>query len=227
METSLHRQLKAHYAPDGALVEQRIGRYRIDVVDGDELIEIQLASLSAIRDKIAELLRDHQVRLIKPIVSCKYLVKQKRAGGDVVSRRRSPKQGTVLDVFEELVHFTRVFPHPRLVLEVVLVEIEELRYPGHGRRRRWRRNDHEVEDQRLLAVHSVERFQSATDLCRLLPKKLPKPFHTGHIAAGLGVQRWIAQRMAYCLRETGAIKSVGKERGAWLYQRTAKRRKAA
>lgn len=227
METSLHRQLKAHYAPDGARVEQRIGRYRIDVVDGDELIEIQLASLSAIRDKIAALVREHHVRLIKPIVACKYLVKQKSVGGDVVSRRRSPKQGTVLDVFEELVHFTRVFPHPRLVLEVVLVEIEELRYPGHGRRRRWRRNDHEVEDQRLLAVQGVERFQSAVDLCRLLPKKLPKPFHTGHIAEGLGVQRWIAQRMAYCLREMGAIKSVGKERGAWLYQRTAKRRKAA
>jgi hypothetical protein len=227
METSLHRQLKAHYAPDGAQLEQRIGRYRIDVIDGDELIEIQLGSLSAIRDKIAVLVREHQVRIIKPIIACKTLVKQKCVGGDVVSRRRSPKQGTLFDVFEELVHFTRVYPHPRLVLEVVLVEIEELRYPGHGRRRRWRRNDHEVEDQRLVAVLNVEKFRTAADLCRLLPKKLPKQFHTGHIAAGLGVERWIAQRMAYCLREMGAIKSVGKERGAWLYQRTARRRKAA
>ena len=227
METSLHRQLKAHYAPDGALLEQRIGRYRIDVIDGDELIEIQLASLSAIRDKIAALVKEHQVRIVKPIVACKYLVKQKCAGGQIVSRRRSPKQGTVFDVFDELVHFTRVYPHPRLTLEVVLVEIEELRYPGHGRRRRWRRNDHEVEDQRLVAVLSVEKFRTAHDLCRLLPPKLPTPFHTGHIAVGLGVQRWIAQRMAYCLRETGAIKCVGKERGAWLYKRTAKRRAAA
>ena len=63
-------------------------------------------------------------------------------------------------------------------------------------------------------------FSTAADLCRLLPPKLPKPFHTGHIAEGLGVERWIAQRMAYCLRETGAIKQVGKERGAWLYKRT-------
>lgn len=227
METSLHRQLKAHYAPDGAQLEQRIGRYRIDVVDGDELIEIQLASLSAIRDKIAALVREHQVRIIKPIVACKYLVKQKRAGGAAISRRRSPKQGTVLDVFEELVHFTRVFPHPRLVLEVVLVEIEELRYPGHGRRRRWRRNDHEVEDQRLIAVHDRIVFRSAADLCKLLPPKLPKPFHTGHIATGLDVQRWVAQRMAYCLRKTGAIETVGKERGAWLYKRAARSRAAA
>jgi hypothetical protein len=223
METTLHRQLKAHYAPDGARLEERIGRYRIDVIDGDELIEVQLGSLSAIRDKVATLVREHRVRIVKPIVAAKYLVKQKRAGGQVVSRRRSPKQGTLLDVFEELVHFTRVFPHSQLTLEVVLVEIEEWRFPGHGRRRRWRRNDHEVEDQRLVAVLGSETFHTAADLCRLLPRKLPKPFHTGHIAAGLGVQRWIAQRMAYCLRKMGAIECVGKERGAWLYKRTAKR----
>lgn len=227
METTLHRQLKSHYAMPGSLVEQRVGRYRIDVVRRGELIEIQHSSLSAIRDKIADLLADHRVRVVKPIVATKCLLKQKCAGGEVLSRRRSPKQGTLLDVFEELVHFTRVFPHPRLTLEVVLIDIEELRFPGHGRRRRWRKNDHEVEDQRLVAVESVARFRTAADLCKLLPQPLPKPFHTGHIAAGLGVQRWIAQRMAYCLRETGAITPVGKQRGAWLYQRVVRKRAAA
>jgi hypothetical protein len=52
----------------------------------------------------------------------------------------------------------------------------------------------------------------------LLPPELPKPFHTGHIADGLSVDRWIAQRMAYCLRNTGALKQVGKLGGAWLYE---------
>src|SRR5262245_26107867 len=145
METTLHRQLKEHYsAAVGGLVEQRVGRYRIDVVIGRELVEIQLASLSSIRDKIAALVKRHDVRVVKPIVARKYLVKHQKAGGKIVSRRRSPKQGTVLDVFEELVHFTRVFPHRRLTLEVVLVEIEESRVPGHGRRRRWRRGDHKT-----------------------------------------------------------------------------------
>jgi hypothetical protein len=218
METTLHRQLKQRYATDGALLEQRIGRYRIDVVRGNELVEIQLASLSAIRDKLAALLKRHDVLLVKPIIAGKYLVKRRRAGGRVVSRRRSPKQRTLLDLFEELVHFTRVFPHRRLTLEVPLLEIEEWRYPGHGRRR-WRRdNDHQVEDQLLLEVLEVHRFQTASDLCRMLPKPLPQPFHTGHMADGLRVERWIAQRMAYCLRRTGAIQSVGKLRGAWLYE---------
>jgi len=218
METTLHRQLKERYAVDGALVEQRLGRYRIDVVQPDQLVEIQLASLSAIRDKIAALLKKHRVLIVKPVVARKHLVKRRRAGGRIVSRRRSPKQRTLLDVFEELVHFTRVFPHRRLTLEVLLVEIEEWRYPGHGRRR-WRRdNDHQVEDQRLLDVLEVHRFEKAADLCRMLPPALPRPFHTGHLAEGLGVERWIAQRMAYCLRHMGAIQSVGKLRGAWLYE---------
>jgi hypothetical protein len=225
METSLHRQLKERYAVGGGLTEQKLGRYRIDVVRGNQLVEIQLSSLSSIRDKIAALLKKHDVLVVKPIIIRKHLVKRKREGGDIVSRRRSPKQRTLLDVFEELVHFTRVFPHKRLTLEVLLVEIEEWRFPGHGRRRRYRDNDHEVEDQHLVEVHGVHKFRSASDLCRLLPAELPKQFHTGHIAEGLSVDRWIAQRMAYCLRNTGALKQVGKLGGAWLYEQ--KRRKAA
>ncbi|HEX4413777.1 MAG TPA: hypothetical protein VH107_09125 [Lacipirellulaceae bacterium] len=218
METSLHRQLKQHYATEGALVEQRLGRYRIDVVRGKELVEIQLASLTAIRDKIAALVKTHDVLVVKPLIMTKHLVKRHREGGEVLSRRRSPKRRTLHDVFDELVHFTRVFPHKRLTLEVALIEIEEWRYPGHGRRR-WRHdNDHRVEDQHLLHVHEIHRFRTAADLRRLLPATLPQPFHTGHLAEGLGVQRWIAQQMVYCLREMNAIRQVGKQGGAWLYK---------
>ena len=225
METSLHRQLKEHYAQEGALLEQRVGRYRIDVVNGRRLVEIQLSSLTAIRDKIAALVKEHSVVLVKPIIAQKCLVKRKRKGGREVSRRRSPKQGKLLDLFDELVHFTRVFPHRRLTLEVPMISIEEWRYPGHGRRR-WRRpGDFLVEDQLLVEVIEVHRFRRAADLCRLLPSGLPKPFHTGHLAEGLGIQRWIAQRMAYCLRNMGGVEVVGKQRGALLYTKTG--RKAA
>jgi hypothetical protein len=222
METTLHRQLKERYATEGALLEQRLGRYRIDVLQPHQLVEIQLAPLAAIRDKIAALLKKHRVLVVKPIVARKHLVKTRRCGGRIISRRRSPKQGTLLDIFEDLVHFTRVYPHRRLTLEVLLVEIEERRYPGHGRRR-WRRdNDHQVEDQRLIDVRGVHAFRTAADLCQMLPLALPQPFHSGQLSEQLGVARWIAQRMAYCLRETGAIQAVGKFRGAWLYERPSK-----
>ncbi len=221
METSLHRQLKALYASgDGARTEVRLGEYRIDALQKNTLVEIQHGSLAAIRTKIGKLLADgHRVLVVKPIVAKKMIVKQDAQGGQMVSRRLSPKRGVVLDLFHELIYFTQVFPHKKLVLEVLLVEVDELRYPGHGKRRRWRKDDHTVEDQRLVSVNEVHRFATLKDLWQLMPANLPQPFHTGHIADGLGVARWVAQRMAYCLVKTGATKEVGKAGNARLYRK--------
>lgn len=227
METSLHQQLKAHYAgPDGD-VEVRLGRYRIDVVRGSELIEIQHGGLAAIRDKVRTLCKSHRVRVVKPIVATKTLVKLSRRGGRVVSQRKSPKRGQVLDLFEELVHFTNAYPHRRLTLETPLVEVEEIRYPGHGRRRRWRRTDHVIEDQRLVQVVQTHSFRTAGDLVSLLPSSLPQPFDTADLAAGLGVGRHIAQRIAYCLRETKATRVAGKRGNAILYKIARRRQPRA
>ena len=219
METSLHRQLKDHYRSPGAELEVTLSNFRIDVVVGEKLIEIQHGSLAAIRDKVSQLLSTHELLVVKPIIARKLLVKRSRKRGKIVSRRKSPKRGTVLDVFDELVYFTKVFPHPRLTLEVPLVVVEEWRYPGHGRRRRRRQSDYLVEDQVLVDVEQVYRFRTAADLGELLPRNLPAPFHTGQLATRLGVQRWVAQRIAYCLRHMGGIRSVGKQRNAWLYER--------
>jgi len=218
METSLHRALKQFYATDGAATEVRLGKYRIDVVRGDELIEIQHGSLAALRDKIRELTAEHTVRVVKPIIVRKTLVKQLRRGGQVVERRTSPKRGKLIDLFDELIYFRRVFPHPRLVLDVILVDIEEWRYPGHGKRRRRRRNAFQVEDQRLMEVHEVHTFQHGSDLTALLPASLPTPFHSAHVATGLGVPRGTAQRILYCLREMSLTRLVGKAGNALLYE---------
>ena len=65
METTLHRQLKALYAGPEARTEERLEGYRIDAVRGSQLVEIQHGSLAAIRDKIARLLKRHQVLVVK------------------------------------------------------------------------------------------------------------------------------------------------------------------
>jgi len=217
METTLHRQLKEHYADDPERTEVSVGRYRIDAMAGDELIEIQHGSLAAIRDKIRCLLNDHDVRIVKPLIANKRLVKRKRKNGRVVDRRRSPKRGQILDLFHELVYFTRVFPHPRLTLELLLVDVEEWRYPGHGRRRRRRAGDFIVEDQKLIEIHEARTFCTASDLLSLLPDDLSTPFDTGDIARLLGIDRWFAQRIAYCLRKMGAIESTGKRGNSLPY----------
>ena len=223
METSLHSQLKALYAGQAAQVEQRLGDYRIDAVRPGELIEIQHGSLAAIRDKVSTLLAEHKVLVVKPLIARKTLVKLDRAGGREISRRQSPKTAGILEVFHELVYFTRVFPHPRLAIEVPLVEVEERRYPGHGKRRRWRADDFQVEDQRLIEVYQTHRLATCGDLIALLPPRLPSQFHTGHLSERLGIERWFAQRIAYCLRKMGAAAACGKQGNAMLYRLTGER----
>jgi hypothetical protein len=223
METTLHRQLKEHYAGRNPRCEVRVGGFRIDAVRRGTLIEIQHGSLAAIRRKVATLLESHRVIVVKPIVAEKAIVKLTRRGGRILHQRRSPKRGRLIDLFDELVHFTSVFPHPRLVLEVPLVSIEERRYPGHGRRRRWRANDHVVEDQRLVAIHEAHHFRTAADLLQFLPPDLPQPFNTADLAVALQIPRWVAQRIAYCLSKSGAAIQTGKQGNARLYSTPTRR----
>lgn len=42
--------------------------------------------------------------------------------------------------------------------------------------------------------------------------------YPGHLAALLRVDRWIAQRIAYCFRETGTVRQVGKQGNTRLYE---------
>ncbi|MFP6574523.1 MAG: hypothetical protein VB912_05175 [Pirellulaceae bacterium] len=218
METTLHRQLKQLYTDTRSRQEVPLDNYRIDVVRGDVLVEVQLGSIAAIRDKLHKLLVDHCVLVVKPIIARKHLVKLSGRDGEVVSRRRSPKRGTIMNLFDELVYCTGLFPHPNLCIDVPLIEMEELRFPGHGRRRRQRENDFQVQDQRLLNVESIQRFATGTDLRKLIPATLPTTFHTGHLAEAIEQSRETAQQIAYCFRHMKITRQVGKEGNAILYR---------
>lgn len=217
METSLHRCLKMHFARPGAQYEVPLGAYRIDVFNPDELVEIQHGSLAAIRRKIETLVVQYRVRVVKPLIAKKTLVRLEEKAGAELSRRLSPKRESLLDIFGELIYLRHIFPHPDLVIDVPLVEMEETRYPGHGRRRRWRENDFQVADQRLVAIQTCCTLASSDDLLALLPQDLPRRWHTGDLAHLAKIGRSAAQRIAYCLKHMKAVREVGKRGNAKIY----------
>ena len=93
--------------------------------------------------------------------------------------------------------------------------------PRHGRRRRHRKGDQQVEDQKLVRIDRIYHFQTAEDLLQLMPGDLPATFDTSHLANSLGIDRSDAQRIAYCLRHIGAFHEVGKRGNARLYRACA------
>ena len=78
-------------------------------------------------------------------------------------------------------------------------------------KRGWRRRGWVVQERRLLDVRERRLFTSSADLCALLPETLDDGFDTADLAEHLHVRRRLAQQMAYCLRECGALTMVGKQ----------------
>ncbi len=229
METGLHKALKLRYAATDADTEIVVDGFRIDAIATDgELIEIQHASLGALRDKTRKLLkkRSHRLRIVKPIVARKRVVTLDKRDGNVIRSRMSPKRCELIDVFEDLVHFATVFPKKRLTLELLLVETEEIRVDRNRPSRRGKRF-HLIGQELAGTTESLE-LSTTADLLDLVNwKSLPIPFDTAELAAVIERPRWFAQKVAYTLRETGAVRLAGKRGNSLLYAPKRGRRKSA
>jgi hypothetical protein len=221
MATSLHQQLKEYYVSDPACHEVDLDDYRIDAIAPDgQLIEVQCASLSAIRDKIKKLTKRHQVTVVKPLAWKKKLLKKQRSNGKVVSSRYSPSHETLPYIFLELVHFTNAFPHPNLQLDILLTEQEEIRIPS--KRKTWRRK-HSVQDRRLVSVERTISIRTASDLWKQLEISLSGEFTTAELAEAGDMPRWLAQKAAWCFRQMKFLEATGKQGNAIVYRRVTKR----
>jgi hypothetical protein len=217
METSLHRTLKERYAAGGSgRPEIVVDGFRVDAVDQDgRLIEVQSGALGPLRGKLRRLLPEHRIGIVKPVVLKRRLIRKSTPHGPVLSARQSPKRGKLFDVFDDLIGVVRVFPHANLEIEVLGVTIEEVRVP----RRRW--PGYKVVDRCLGEIHETQSIVDARDLWTLLPPGCQgrKPFTTHELAQTLERPLSFAQRIAYCLRLTGAARVVGKQGNRLIYLR--------
>jgi len=224
MATAIHQQLKSQYVKDESCHEVSVDGYRIDAVDEDgRLIEIQCASLAAIRDKVRKLIRSHQVIVVKPLAARKRIVTMSEPDGEVLSSRYSPTRQKLNHIFKELVHFA-VFPSPGLQLDIVLTEQEEIRLPP-TERSSWKKK-YSVHDRRLVEVHSRVSLNTAADLWDLMgAPELPAEFSTAHLAEACEMPRWLAQKAAWCFRRMEFLELSGKQGNSLLYQLAKPRRK--
>ena len=171
---------------------------------------IQTGSFAKLARKLTRLVRDHRIRLVFPIARRKWIVTT-GPDGSVLRRRASPKRGAYRDLFAELVRIPLLIGNPNFTLEVLIVEVEELRCAdGHGS---WRRRGISILDTRLLEVCDRRTFRTPADCARLLPPHLEEPFTNRALAAADAMPVSLAGMMTYTLRRMGAIELVGGRAG--------------
>jgi len=214
-EKSLHAALKKWYSKRGDRLEQHVDGFLIDVRRGKLLIEIQTRNFYSIRRKLRTLVADHPVRLVHPLSADKWIVRVKKDGCTTIGRRKSPKHEGVFHLFEELVSFPDLIEDQNFSLEVLFVQEEEIRCDD-GKGSRWRQG-WSIRDRKLVGVKESRVFNEVADFQALLPPTLPDPFSTRDLSRAVNTPRWLAQKMAFCLRRMGAVEQVGKERNALLY----------
>jgi hypothetical protein len=214
-EKPLHAALKQWYRRDGDQVEAPVEGFVVDLVRDGLLIEIQTRGFAAMRRKFDRLLDSHSMLLVHPVPVEKWIVKLDEDGHEV-SRKRSPKRGIAADVCAELVSFPSLLSHPNFTLEIALVQEEEVRRPDA--KKGWRRGGFVIEERRLVDVLETVELGSPEDLLGLLPEGLPDPFTTADLAEGLGRSRHLAREVAYCLRVSGAVETVGRDKRGILYR---------
>jgi len=215
-EKPLHAALKAWVAEPGDEFEVRIGRFVADIVRGSLLIEIQTGSTYPLKQKLNALLKHHAVHLVIPIARQKTIVTLD-ANGQIVGSRKSPKHGELLDVFHQLVSIRSLLGDANFSVEALLIHVEEIRRPRTTRKRRWK--DWEVQERRLIAVFDHATFHHPGDFLAAIPSGLEEPFTTADLARATGRPRRVAQEIAYCLRELGALVAVDRKKSGILYMR--------
>ncbi len=174
-----------------------LDRYVIDIMRGEDLIEIQTSALGALGKKLDAMLDHRRVRVVHPISVRTWIHKEDG------SSRRSPVRRTIHNLFDDLVSIPTLVDHPRFTLEIVLIEEDTKRI--HDPTLRRRRGGWRTVDRSIREVLERQEFTSTDDLAQLIPDGLPHPFTTADLAAAAGVSRAIAQRMAYCFRALGTF----------------------
>lgn len=215
-EYSLHSEVKAWYSALGDELEVKVNDgFVIDVLRDKLLIEIQTRNFSAIKKKLNKLAVDNRVRLVYPIAKLKWIIYVSKLG-DVVSRRKSPKRGKLIDLFYELVHLSPLVKNRNFSFEVLLIEEEELRCnDGNGS---WRRRGVSIKDRRLMTVFDSVVFENSRGFLRFLPFDTGESFTNKSLAKKLGVSIRLAQKVTYCLRQMDLIFIVGKKRKELLFK---------
>ncbi|MDR2073455.1 MAG: hypothetical protein LBP60_08505, partial [Spirochaetaceae bacterium] len=213
-ESTLHRELKLHYALGGDTEIERAG-FVCDTQDPQgRLVEIQTGSFGALKKKLPILAAREPVRLIHPVIVTKTIELFDTRGG-LISRRKSPRRGSVWNLFDQMIYAPQLAELPNLRIEVLLLDAVERRVAdGKGS---WRRRGISVNDRSLERCRESIAFSGPADYRNILPFRRGEEFSSVLLAERAGIRPSLARKTLYVLSAIRAVKRLRKEGRTWIY----------
>lgn len=199
MERSLHRTLKAHFCPDEAKHEIKIGRHVADACDGNTIFEIQTGNFSPLRKKLQFYLEntDFDVVVVRPISQNRRIFWLDEFGELKKAPRLSSRHETLANGIADIYYVKEFLGNSRLSFCFVLMEIDEIRLlDGYGKQKKIRATSVDRVAGEIYSLHyinSVENIKTA--LFPLLPDE---QFGRDELSRALklkGLKLWSVQKL--------------------------------
>jgi len=212
-ESSLHQALKFRYALPGETEKERAG-FVCDAIGPDgEVVEIQTGNFGSLKKKLPTLAKNNKVRLIYPVIVNK-AIELYDVDGELLSRKKSPKKGTVWDIFNELIYFPNLVKLRGVTIELALVDAVEHRLDdGKGS---WRRKKVSIKDRLLECCRESIVLKRKADWRRFIP--VTGEFTTKTLALAIHAKPALAQKTIYVLEKAGLVQKLHKEGRCWIYR---------
>jgi len=222
-ESQLHNSLKVLYQElyNGQTESEQDGFIYDIVTKNGNIIEIQTKNLAKLLPKIIKTIENgHNIKLIHPVPLITR-IELKDEEENIISKRKSPKKGSIYSIFRELTGIYPLLTNPHFSLEIVEIEMTEERtrtaepVQSKNGRRRFRRNWNKT-GKRLDTIINTRRFSKADDYLKLLPP-LPQPFCAKDLKTALDSlpdipkQSTDAHLIIWVLSHAGLIKEVEKK----------------
>lgn len=205
-ESDLHHSLKILYAEtyEGKTEVELEGHVYDIVTKNGNVIEIQTANLRKLLPKIEDAIsKGHNVKLVHPVILTRRILLSDEKGNKI-SFRKSPKKGSIYDVFKELTGIYTILLNPKFSLELVLIEMTEERVrtgelvQTQNKRRRFRKNWLKI-NKKLDTIIDTKIFHTSEDYLKLFPN-LPELFCAKDINSMVNIKNgnlilWVLLRM--------------------------------
>ena len=215
-EKTLHLVLKNYLEPNEDNHEVRVGRKVADIKSGDSITEIQTRSFNVLRPKLAEFLKEHKVTVVFPVAMEKYVYWIDPVSGETTEPRKSPKKGSVLDIFPELYKIKMFLCEPNISFRIILLGVEELRL-RNGWSADGKRGSYKHETVPVKLFDEVE-INSLDDYKKLLPAGLPEIFTSKDFAKASKRTPYRARTALNVLYHVGAVERISRNSRGYEYK---------